>query len=74
MIFIGIGLLLYTGVKTCTYYANSNDGSDIYMIYSASLVDVVKYFGFIILLPLLFNYIKRRPVGKETEYEGDGNV
>lgn len=60
-VLIAFGLLLYAVTKTCTNYANRDQEYDIMVIYLSSMITVIKYFGFILLVPILFNYIKRRP-------------
>ena len=59
MILIGVGLLCYAGVKTCTYLPTEEAAEyDMTVIFLTSLVEVVKYFGFIILIPLLVKVLK----------------
>ncbi len=66
MIMIAVGLLFYAGVKTCTNIAaGAGEEYDITVIYMASAVDVIKYFGFFIFIPLLINFIRRKPVKNE---------
>lgn len=65
-ILIVLGLLVYAITKTCTNYANSNGEYDLIVIYLASLIDVIKFFGFVALVPILLNLIKRKPQ-KPTE-------
>lgn len=60
-ILIIVGLLCYAVTKTCTNYANRDQEYDIIVIYLASLIDVVKFFGFVALVPILLNLIKRKP-------------
>ena len=60
-ILIAIGLLLFSVTKTCTNYAIRDQEYDISVLYLSSLITVIKYFGFVLLVPILFNYIKRRP-------------
>lgn len=60
-ILIIVGLLCYAVTKTCTNYANRDQEYDILVIYLASLIDVVKFFGFVALVPILLNFIKRKP-------------
>ena len=82
MIFIGIGLILYAAVKTCTGISKDNGENDLFTIYSAYLVDVVKHFGFLVLIPLLINYLKKTPYNKaveesdydEEEDDDDGDI
>lgn len=67
MVLVAAGLLLYAGVKTCTNIAaGAGEDYDIFVIYMASIVDVVKYFGFIIFVPLLINFVRRRPVKNDS--------
>lgn len=58
---IVLGILIYAITKTCTNYANSEQEYDIFVIYLASLIDIVKFYGFVALVPLLLNFIKRKP-------------
>ena len=81
MIFIGIGLILYAAVKTCTGISKDNGDNDLFTIYSAYLIEVIKYFGFLILIPLLINYLKKKPYNKpveddyeEAEEDEDGGI
>ncbi|MCQ2467268.1 MAG: hypothetical protein MJ166_07110 [Clostridia bacterium] len=66
-ILIVLGLLLYAVTKTCTNYANRDQEYDLIVIYVASLIDVIKFFGFIALIPILLNYVKRRATKKVEE-------
>lgn len=65
-IFIAIGLLLYSAMKTCTAYASAPE-EDLFMMFTSSLVDVVKFFGFLLILPFLFNYLKKKTVRNVPE-------
>ena len=54
MVLITLGLLLYSGVKTCSnMMTDSAADYDIGVIYLASVVDVIKIFGFVIFIPLI---------------------
>lgn len=72
-ILIAAGLLVYAITKTCTNYANRDQEYDISVLYLFSLISVIKYFGFVMLLPLLFNYIRRRP-GKDISDDNEETV
>lgn len=56
---IVLGLLSYAVTKTCTNYANRDQEYDLIVIYLASLIDVIKVFGFIALIPVLINVIRK---------------
>ena len=67
-VLIAFGLLCYAATKTCTAYANRDQEYDISALYLSSLINVIKYSGFLVLIPLLLNYIRRKPTehGKKT--------
>lgn len=69
--FIAAGLLCYAIVKTCTNLnIITEEHYDTSTIYLASLVDVVKMFGFILFVPLLFRLFKpktKKPEKNEEE-------
>ena len=53
------GLLCYTMVKTCTNMTVvTEEHYELGTIYYASLEEVVKYFGFVVFIPLLFRLFK----------------
>lgn len=53
------GLLCYTMVKTCTNMTVvTEEHYELGTIYYASLEEVVKYFGFVIFIPVLFRLFK----------------
>lgn len=65
-VFVLIGLLLYTGVKTCSNMMKSDAADyEIYVIYLASAVDVVKVFGFLLFVPLLIKILAPKTVRKQ---------
>ncbi len=68
MVLITIGLLLYSGVKTCSNMLT--DGAqdyDIGVIYMASVVDVAKVFGFLILVPVVIKLIAPKTPAKKED-------
>lgn len=68
MVLITIGLLLYSGVKTCSNMLT--DGAqdyDIGVIYMASVVDVAKVFGFLILVPIVIKLLTPKTPAKKEE-------
>ena len=68
MVLITIGLLLYSGVKTCSNMLT--DGAqdyDIGVIYMASVVDVAKVFGFLILVPLVIKLLAPKTPAKKED-------
>lgn len=68
MVLITIGLLLYSGVKTCSNMLT--DGAqdyDIGVIYMASVVDVAKVFGFLILVPIVIKLLAPKTPTKKEE-------
>lgn len=69
---IAAGLLLYAAAKTCTRYANRDQEYEISVLYLSSLIEVVKYFGFILLIPFLFNFLMRKPNRKKDKDEDNG--
>lgn len=60
-ILIILGLLIYAVTKTCSNYVSYSDTNSIAVIYLASLIDVIKLFGFVALIPLLLNFLTRKP-------------
>ena len=68
MVFITVGLLLYSGVKTCSNMLT--DGAqdyDVGVIYMASVVEVAKVFGFLILIPLILKLLADRTPAKKED-------
>lgn len=64
-----LGLLFYTVTKTCTNLSNADQEYSVLVVYLASLIDVIKFFGFIALIPILLNLIKRKPQKKTSDSE-----
>ena len=63
---IAAGLLCYAIVKTCTNLnIITEEHYETGTVYLASLIEVVKMFGFILFVPLLFRLFK--PKTKKTE-------
>lgn len=60
-VLIVIGLLCYAVVKTCTNLTVvTQEHYDVSTVYLVSLGEVIKLFGFIIFVPLLFRLFKPR--------------
>lgn len=58
-ILIILGLLSYTVTKTCTNYTIvTEEYYDLGALYFASLEEVIKLFGFIVFVPVLFRLFK----------------
>ena len=65
-----IGLLLYGVVRTCTNLtAVTEEHYDVSTVYLVSLGEVIKMFGFIIFVPLLFKLFKPRTRRPESSSE-----
>ena len=68
MVIITIGLLLYSGVKTCSNMMTEGaQDYDISVIYMASVVDVAKVFGFLILVPIVIKLLAPKAPAKKEE-------
>lgn len=67
MLLITVGLLFYSGVKTCSnMMSESAQDYDLTVVYMASAVEVIKLFGFLIPVPLVIRLLAtRRPVKRE---------
>jgi glucose uptake protein GlcU len=70
-----IGLLLYGVVRTCTNLTVvTEEHYDVSTVYLVSLGEVIKMFGFIVFVPLLFKLFKprtRRPESSSEESPGE---
>lgn len=65
-----IGLLLYGVVRTCTNLTVvTEEHYDVSTVYLVSLGEVIKMFGFIIFVPLLFKLFKPRTRRPESSSE-----
>ena len=65
-----IGLLLYGVVRTCTNLTVvTEEHYDVSTVYLVSLGEVIKMFGFIIFVPLLFKLFKPRTKKPESSSE-----
>lgn len=65
-----IGLLLYGVVRTCTNLTVvTEEHYDVSTVYLVSLGEVIKMFGFIIFVPLLFKLFKPRTRKPESSSE-----
>ena len=64
---IALGLLSYAVTKTCTNLTvETAEHYELGTIYFASVGEVVKSFGFVLLVPILFRLFKPRTAKKET--------
>lgn len=74
------GLLCYTMVKTCTNSTIvTEEHYELGTLYFASLEEVVKLFGFIVFLPILFRLFKpksqkRDEIEEEIPVEAENNT
>ena len=72
---IAIGLLLYAVVRTCTNLTVvTEEHYDVSTVYLVSLGEVIKMFGFIVFVPLLFKLFKprtRKPESCSEENPGE---
>jgi glucose uptake protein GlcU len=70
-----IGLLLYGVVRTCTNLTVvTEEHYDVSTVYLVSLGEVIKTFGFIVFVPLLFKLFKprtRKPESSSEENPGE---
>ena len=67
---IAIGLLLYAVVRTCTNLTVvTEEYYDVSTVYLVSLGEVIKLFGFIVFVPLLFKLFKPRSRKPENNSE-----
>ena len=67
---IAIGLLLYAIVRTCTNLTVvTEEHYDVWAVYLVSLGEVIKLFGFIVFVPLLFKLFKPRSRKPENNSE-----
>ena len=70
-----IGLLLYGVVRTCpNLTVVTEEHYDVSTVYLVSLGEVIKMFGFIVFVPLLFKLFKprtRRPESSSEENPGE---
>ena len=67
---IAAGLLCYTVIVACTNLTVvTEEHYELWTIYIASLGEVVKKFGFIVLIPLVFRLFKPRNRREATEEE-----
>lgn len=68
---IAAGLLCYAIVKTCTNLTVvTEEKYEVTTVYIASLIEVIKLFGFILFVPLLFRLFKpktKKPEKSEEE-------
>ena len=65
-----IGLLLYGVVRTCTNLTVvTEEHYDVSTVYLVSLGEVIKLFGFIVFVPLLFKLFKPRSRKPENNSE-----
>lgn len=63
-----LGLLCYTAMKTCTNLTIvTEEQYDVWAVYFATLGEVIKLFGFVALIPVLFRLFK--PKGNKEKAE-----
>ncbi len=63
-----LGLLLYAGVKTCTYLTvETEEQYDVLTLYLTAVIEVAKTLGFLLLIPALFRIFKRSNDEKQTK-------
>lgn len=64
------GLLCYTLTKTCTNMTVvTEEHYEFWTLYFASLEEVIKLFGFVVFVPLLFRLFKPKSRKKDQEEE-----
>ena len=69
------GLLCYTLTKTCTNYTIVTDEQyTLGALYFASLEEVVKLFGFIVFIPVLFRLFKPKSRKKDPDSEFEEEI
>ena len=67
---IAVGILLYAVVKTCTNLTVvTEEHYDVSTVYLVSLGEVIKIFGFIVFVPLIFRLFKPRSRKPEKDDE-----
>lgn len=65
-----LGLLCYTATKTCTNLTVvTEEQYDVWAIYFASLGEVIKFFGFLALIPVIFRLFKPRSNREKPDEE-----
>lgn len=70
-LFIILGLLSYAVTKTCTNYTVvTEEHYELWALYFASLEEVIKLFGFVVFIPVLFRLFKPK-ARKEKPAEED---
>ena len=68
-VFVFVGLLIYAVTKTCTNLTvETEEQYELGTVYFASVGEVLKMFGFIIFIPLLFRLFK--PKNSRDEVDG----
>ena len=67
-----LGLLLYAGVKTCTFLTvETEEQYGVMALYFTALVEVAKTLGFLVLIPALFRIFKRSNDEKQNKKSED---
>lgn len=67
---LAAGILCYTVMRTCTNLTVvTEEHYEVGSVYFASLLEVIKIFGFTLFIPLLFRLIKPRTPKKEVPEE-----
>ena len=65
-----LGLLSYAVTKTCTNLTIvTEEDYELWTLYVASLGEVIKMFGFVVFIPVLFRLFKPKGKKKETTEE-----
>ncbi len=64
---IVFGLLALGVTKTCSNYEAMHADYSLLIIYLGSLIEMVKFFGFVALLPFLINYLRTPHVKKNNK-------
>lgn len=67
---IVLGLLSYAATKTCTNLTvETEEQYELWSIYIASVGEVIRFFGFIAFVPLLFRLFKPKTQRRENDGE-----
>ena len=70
-----LALLIFAVTKTCTNLTvETEEQYELWTVYLASLGEVIKSFGFVIFVPLLFRLFKPRSHKEKTEEESSEEI
>ncbi|MCR4704397.1 MAG: hypothetical protein K5665_12125 [Saccharofermentans sp.] len=70
-----LALLIFAVTKTCTNLTvETEEQYELWTVYLASLGEVIKSFGFVIFVPLLFRLFKPRSHKENTEEESSEDI